>query len=150
MANHKTHLTTGVACGVAAGIYTARHETGGAFVAEIAGAAAGGAIGGALPDLFEPAIHSWHRSTAHSVTTAAALGLTAIRTVPKWQHLCRMNAIHHDVQQASAPDFAARAWHAFMALLWRFLSGFVAGLPAGYLSHLALDACTPRCIPLLA
>ncbi|PYU90685.1 MAG: hypothetical protein DMG25_16690 [Acidobacteria bacterium] len=33
--------------------------------------------------------------------------------------------------------------------LWRFLAGFTNGLAAGYVSHLALDAATPRSIPLL-
>ena len=31
----------------------------------------------------------------------------------------------------------------------RLLSGAMAGLIAGYLSHLALDACTPKSLPLL-
>lgn len=34
-------------------------------------------------------------------------------------------------------------------LLWRLAAGFANGLAAGYLSHLALDAVTPRSIPLL-
>lgn len=28
-----------------------------------------GFLGGKLPDLLEPAVHSWHRKTAHSVTS---------------------------------------------------------------------------------
>lgn len=35
-------------------------------------------------------------------------------------------------------------------LFWRFLTGFTSGLAAGYVSHLALDAVTPRSIPLLS
>ncbi len=35
------------------------------------------------------------------------------------------------------------------ALLWRLAAGFANGLAAGYISHLALDAVTPRSIPLL-
>jgi hypothetical protein len=150
MANRKTHLTAGIACGTAAAIYTARDQTGAAFIAEIVGGAVGGAAGGLLPDLLEPAVHSWHRSTAHSFATATALGITATRSVPDWQHLCRMNAARHDTLHGSATDILSSAWHAFMAFLWRFFSGFTAGLPAGYLSHLALDARTPRCIPLIA
>jgi len=33
--------------------------------------------------------------------------------------------------------------------LWRFAAGLLIGLAVGYLSHLALDAVTPRSIPLL-
>jgi hypothetical protein len=35
-------------------------------------------------------------------------------------------------------------------LFWRFLTGFTSGLAAGYVSHLALAAVTPRSIPLLS
>jgi len=35
-------------------------------------------------------------------------------------------------------------------LFWRFLAGLANGLAAGYVSHLALDAFTPRSLPLLA
>ncbi len=34
-------------------------------------------------------------------------------------------------------------------IFWRLAAGFANGLAAGYLSHLALDAMTPRSIPLL-
>lgn len=34
-------------------------------------------------------------------------------------------------------------------LFWTFLAGVPAGFAASYLSHLALDAATPRSIPLL-
>lgn len=150
MANGKTHLTAGIASGLAAAAYAARDQTGVGFVAELLGGALGGAAGGQLPDVFEPAIHSWHRSTAHSFTTATAIGVTAVRSLSSWQNRCRANAIHHDALSKCAADGLARAWHAFVAFVWRLLSGVAAGLPAGYLSHLTLDACTPRCIPLLA
>jgi hypothetical protein len=130
-------------------LYRSR-QTGAAFIGEIVGGGVGGAAGGLLPDLIEPAIHSWHRSTAHGAAAATALGITATRAVPHWPDLCRTNAARHDALHARATDLLSSAWHAFMAFLWRFFSGFAAGLPAGYLSHLAMDARTPRCIPLLA
>jgi membrane-bound metal-dependent hydrolase YbcI (DUF457 family) len=34
-------------------------------------------------------------------------------------------------------------------MFWRFAAGFANGLAAGYVSHLALDAATPRSLPLL-
>jgi membrane-bound metal-dependent hydrolase YbcI (DUF457 family) len=149
VANGKTHLSVCTACGVTAALYAARDQTGGAFIGKLLGGAVGGAVGGALPDILEPAIHSWHRSTAHSLAAASVLGATAIQSIPTWQRQCRINATHHDYLRVRTDDGLARIWHATMALLWRFLSGFAAGLPAGYLSHLGLDACTPRCIPLL-
>jgi hypothetical protein len=131
MANGRTHLKAGITTGVATALYTARDLTGWAFVTEVVGGGAGGAVGGLLPDLIEPAIHSWHRSTAHSLTTATALGSTALRCIPDLQLKCRANAAHHDALSEAAADAVSKAWHAFMSFLWRFLGGFLAGLPAG-------------------
>lgn len=150
MADGKTHLIAGIATGTAAAVYTAREQQGVDFMAELIGGAVGGAIGGKLPDILEPAIHSWHRSTAHSVATAMTIGITAARSISAWQDFCHANAARQDDLCESATDVVGRAWHSFLAFLWRLLSGIVVGLSVGYLSHLALDAGTPRSIPLLA
>jgi hypothetical protein len=46
-----------------------------------------------------------------------------------------------------------QGWQHFLLtieeLMWRFAAGFTNGLAAGYVSHLAPDAATPRSIPLL-
>ncbi len=42
-----------------------------------------------------------------------------------------------------------RLWLTICELFWRALAAFANGLAAGYLSHLVLDAGTPRSIPLL-
>jgi membrane-bound metal-dependent hydrolase YbcI (DUF457 family) len=39
---------------------------------------------------------------------------------------------------------------AMAELFWRFLAGLLNGMAAGYVSHLILDADTPRGIPLLS
>jgi len=46
-------------------------------------------------------------------------------------------------------DPISRLLLSLFELLWRLAAGFANGLAAGYLSHLALDAVTPRSIPLL-
>lgn len=107
MANGRTHLKAGITTGVATALYTASDQTGWGFVTEVVGGGAGGAVGGLLPDLIEPATHSWHRSTAHSLATATALGATALRCVPDLQMKCRTNAAHHDALSAAtsrSPD----------------------------------------------
>ena len=150
MANRRTHVSAGVASGTAAALYTAREQRGAAFVGEAIGGALGGFVGACLPDQTEPPLHSWHRSTGHSVAAAAAIANAAMQSLAAWQQFCRTQAARHDGARANAGNVAAQAWHAVVAFLWHVLSGCAAGLPVGYLSHLALDACTPRCIPLLA
>jgi hypothetical protein len=43
-----------------------------------------------------------------------------------------------------------QAAHQLLEMLFRLLAGFIAGLLAGYASHLALDALTPKGLPVLA
>ena len=46
-------------------------------------------------------------------------------------------------------DPIVQAWHAFAESALRLLSGFLAGIGAGYITHVALDFGTPRCLPLV-
>ena len=149
MSNRRTHLIAGTTTGLGFAAYRARNESLPAFVAETVGGAIAGTLGGLGPDLVEPAIHSWHRSTAHSYAAAAAIVATTVHVTERWQEYCRARAQSHNEARAIATSDPARLFHGFMAFLWHLLSGFVAGLPAGYLSHLVLDSFTPRGIPLL-
>jgi len=149
MSNRSTHLVVGTPTGLVVAGYLARNERPAAFAVETAGGAIGATLGALGPDLAEPALHSWHRSTAHSYAAAAVILATTAQAIPRWQDYCRAQAQSHNEARARATRDAARLFHGFMAFLWHFLSGFVAGLPAGYLSHLALDSFTPRGIPLL-
>lgn len=79
----------------------------------------GGAIGSALPDQIEPAYSPYHRDTAHSV---AALGANVLA-------LYQIDEL--------VPDL-----HPSVRVLAK-------GLTIGYVSHLALDACTPMGLPLI-
>lgn len=62
-------------------------------------------------------------------------------------------AIPDPLQEGSfvvAPtDPLTQLWLAICEFFWRMLTGFANGLAAGYLSHLAIDAGTPRSIPIL-
>jgi len=41
------------------------------------------------------------------------------------------------------------AWYGLVEMALRVLCGAVAGLGAGYLTHVALDFMTPCCLPLI-
>ena len=83
MANRKTHVGGGIAFGMTFAGYKARNLQPWEFLVEIAGGGLGGALGGIMPDIFEPPINSWHRSTAHSCAMGAAgsMALVKIATV---------------------------------------------------------------------
>ena len=60
------------------------------------------------------------------------------------QQTSRQQAESHASLASTATSDADRAWHVVLALLWRLLCGFVAGIVIGYAAHLILDATTPR------
>lgn len=81
----------------------------------------GGLLGAKLPDVFEPAIHSHHRAFFHSLVMAG--GITwAIRKI------------------LSMPRETPGQ---------RLLRAALLGVAIGYASHLALDAFTPRSLPVI-
>jgi hypothetical protein len=165
MPGRETHAYVGLASGIGYAAFEAKGQPTLNVLAEVAGGALGGYWGGQLPDVFEPAIHSWHRSIAHSGATGAAIVVAARNTLTDWQAACRKRAddcrakrdsitmVPHPSQPNLFVPAEGQRWEHFaltmQELFWRFLSGFVNGMAAGYVSHLALDAATPRSIPLL-
>lgn len=147
MPNRKTHVMAGIVFGTAAAGYQARSLASENLLPELAGGCLGGILGGIAPDILEPAVHSWHRSVAHSGAggfSSAAL----IQKCASWQQRCRLEAQHHAQLKLVSQDDWIRFWHAVMTFLWALLSGFIVGVPAGYISHLVLDSTSPRGIPL--
>jgi membrane-bound metal-dependent hydrolase YbcI (DUF457 family) len=147
MPNFDTHAQAGVAVGAVAAAYRARSAPPDQMLAEILGGVLGGYLGGVLPDVLEPARDPNHRKLAHSVVAGG--GLTLAR-VAEWQAACRAAG---DVAAARVLQYPAgdsqRTRAQWDVLFWRLLAGALVGLVAGYASHLALDACTPRGLPLL-
>lgn len=135
MPNRNTHVTVAVIAGVAATLHSARNERPEDRTIELLGALIGGYAGGRLPDVLDPPMGPLHRSYAHGGLAVAGL---ATAQVEKWCRACRLQATQCAAQGRSADRF--------VLLL---LAGFLTGLRFGYASHLALDALTPRSLPLL-
>ena len=151
MANREKHSIYGGASGVAVATYGARDQDLDNFLAELIGGGIGGVLGSRVPDVLEPAFHDpRHRSIAHSYTFAAYWLEVVYQNASSWQQYCRLEAERHGRIRLSSNDGWSRFWHSLMSFVWHFLSGFAVGVVAGYLSHLVLDAGTPRSIPLLA
>lgn len=102
----------------------------------VAAAMVGGKLGAKIPDWLEPAVHSWHRSHAHSITAAVGVFEVARRTADAWDQHCREKQ-----DEARALGQKADEW------FWVAAQGFAPAVASGYLSHLLLDAQTPRGIP---
>jgi hypothetical protein len=157
MSDGKTHRLVGAGTGAVFAGFRAKEQKDHHWLAEVAGGALGGYVGGLLPDVLEPAISSWHRDVAHSYTAGG--GIVAMRdALAAFVAACRENAEkcraipmeqQGDVFVFVPVDPISRLLLDVFELLWRLAAGFANGLAAGYLSHLALDAVTPRSIPLL-
>lgn len=150
MANGPTHILVGVIAGTGAAVFKSKGQETPCRFLEAAGGALGGYLGGKLPDILEPATSSWHRSTAHSFSAAAVVA-TGLAKVDIFQNYCRRRADSIAAVRATMPEDGGLG--VLLQLLaeafWRLCAGFAAGLAAGYLSHLALDALSPRCIPII-
>jgi hypothetical protein len=159
MSDGATHKLTGVGSGAVFAGYRAKGQSFENFLAEVAGGAIGGYFGGILPDILEPAISSWHRSVAHSYVSGGTIVVSANAVLSSWEAACRNNAENcQALQMIPAPNGAfvvapsdpiQRFLSSLAELFWRLMAGFLNGLVAGYISHLGLDALTPRSIPLL-
>jgi membrane-bound metal-dependent hydrolase YbcI (DUF457 family) len=159
MADGVTHKLAGTGSGLIFAAYRANGQSPGDWIVELAGGAIGGYVGGILPDVLEPAISSWHRGTAHSYVSGATLATCVYRTLSDWETACRGQAQNcRAIRMSRTPGgtFVAASsgpLHQLLSsaaeLFWRLLAGFLSGLVAGYVSHLALDATTPRSIPLI-
>jgi hypothetical protein len=157
MPDCKTHRLVGAGSGAVFAGYRAKQQDDFQWWIEVLGGAVGGYLGGQLPDVLEPAISSWHRGSAHSC--AAGSGIVALKNaLETFGSTCRENAekctaipmtLEVDVFVPDPFDPFTKFLATFFELLWRFAAGFANGLAAGYVSHLVLDATTPRSIPLL-
>ena len=164
MANRKTHRRAGRISGAVYAAHRARGQGAGEFLVETAAGAFGGDVGALAADWLEPATSSWHRGTAHSCA-AGSIILSLGEVLANVETYCRqqadlkaaerktLQATQHPAQLnlfvATPNSLLAQLWLTICELFWRTAAGFVNGLTAGYISHLVLDAGTPRSIPLL-
>ncbi len=149
MSDRKTHQVIGAISGAAGAGYVSWNQPG--FLPEAIGGGFGGYWASMLPDQLEPATSSWHRGVCHSLT-AAGLVAAADAVLLELAADCRAEADKYRALNSFMSE--PRPVHVGLFQLlaewfWGFLAGVFSGLCAGYLSHLALDACTPRSIPFI-
>jgi hypothetical protein len=165
MPGKKTHSYVGLTAGVGYAAFQAKEQGSVNLFIEAAGGALGGWCGGQLPDVIEPGTHSWHRSFAHSGVVGTGIvtkGRSKLNLCQdqfrKQADACRLKRdslkmVPHPSQPNLFIPAPSDQWEhlclTIQELLLRFAAGFVNGLAAGYVSHLVLDAGTPRSIPLL-
>jgi len=116
---------------------------------QLIGAGVGGAIGGRIPDLLEPAKHSYHRSFFHGGSCATLIGTLGLKARDLSDKLDDM-AQEITLKRCLSNNTLEKILLWIVAIVLAFLSGVIIGLFGGYLSHIVLDASTARSVPLIA
>jgi LexA-binding, inner membrane-associated putative hydrolase len=161
MPGKETHKYVGAAAGVALAAFEAHGQPKNYFLIEMLGGALGGMAGGMAPDWLEPAVSSWHRGVCHSASAGVSCIVYVQQFLANLADACRKNAaqcrVVPQVEDVHTGQWIPikrtplqQAWAEIGEFIWTLLAGFLNGLTAGYVSHLVLDATTPRGIPLLA
>lgn len=144
MSNRDVHMVTSGLAGLGYSLYQSRAEQDGAKLTEALGGLSGGAIGGRMPDLLDPPTSPRHRGRAHSIAAAGICVQLCSSRLPEAQQWCRLRADEYARRRTIA---AVGSWEevtlAVAEFFFRWLAGATAGLLAGYMTHLALDAGTP-------
>ena len=147
MPNRKTHQKVGMTVGAAFAGFHARDETLGDALVEIFGGGCAGWLAGALPDILEPAYRNpRHRSVCHS---SAVLVATMMAVLEQEREQLRERARHAHEARLGTMNLGDVIILLLIEIAYRFLAGALAGLQAGYVSHLVLDAGTKASLPLV-
>jgi len=156
MPGRKTHKIVGTLTGAALAAYQSREQGTVSRVVETVGGLAGAYFGSTVADDLEPAISSWHRADAHScaaglaiLATADALAEFLRMKADQWRTDIPMQPVLYPQGIVYVPASANPSLQWLYEMICRFLAGFVTGFAAAYASHLALDALSPRSIPVL-
>ena len=112
------------------------------------GGVVGGVAGGALPDAIDVPTCPRHRSAANSMGITGTVGYFLNEQLPDWQ-VRRNRGQHYAQLRDASPALLPQIGYGILEFLCYLLSGVLAGLLAGYASHLALDSLTPSSLPVL-
>ncbi len=150
MPNGKIHrLTGGIAGGTASYLFASEGQSREPGL-EVLGGVFAGVLTGCLPDVLDPPDCPQHRALAHSAIPAAATLRYVSLHVPEWQAQVRELAEEHRITAEATVDPLSRFLHNLAHAGLYLFAGAIPAVPAAYAAHLALDACTPACIPALS
>jgi hypothetical protein len=148
MPNRYVHGPVGAVAGTAYAAHLAWGQPRSYLIAEAGGGLVGGIVGGLVPDWIDVPNSPRHRAEAHSLSITGTVGYLLVDKLPDWQASLRANAQHLAGLRAASPAPLPQIGYGLLKLLFLVLSGFLAGVVAGYGSHLALDSLTPSSLPI--
>ncbi len=150
MPNRDIHVPVGITAGVVTTLYYSRDQKWENRIWEAIGGGLGGCGGGRFPDVLESAKNNPnHRAFAHSLIAGTTVSINAKEAMDAWVDFFRekadLLAKKRTTENLTELDrFVIGLFEIFL----RVAAGLGPGFVAGYASHLALDACTRRSLPL--
>jgi hypothetical protein len=148
MPNHDVHWPVGTASGGAYALYMSYGQPPCHVIAETLGGAVGGCAGGVLPDRIDTPDSPRHRADAHTMALTGAIGCIVQQNLPDWQVWLRARADEFARMGAASTSGIDQFLFMLGEFFCRFLVGLIAGVLAGYASHLVLDFFTPASLPI--
>lgn len=149
MPNRDVHVPVGLGTAFITSLYLSKDQKLEHQIYEVVGALCGGYWGSRLPDVFEPANNNpHHRAMAHSLVTGTAISATAIEAATAWTMFFREKAERLATHRQTMRSPEVKITNSVFEILLRIAAGVGPGLIAAYMSHLALDTCTRRSLPL--
>ena len=149
MAGYRTHKVVGGAVGATVALAYAQNQPPLLAMAETLGGLLAGQHAGTWADITEPAISSHHRDFCHALAPTAYGATLVFRSADTMQASLRSQAQVYFQQAASTNDGLQQFVNIAAGLLLHVIAGAVPAVPASYVSHIVLDAVTPRGVPLL-
>src|SRR5579883_1727832 len=149
MPGYRTHKMVGGVVGGATALACAQNQPPLLMFAETLGGWFAGQYAGTVPDIFEPGTSSYHRDFCHALAPTAYAASFAFQQVLTLQNSLRSQAQACFQLAADTNDGFQQFVNVAAGLCLHFLAGAVPAIPASYASHVALDAASPRSIPLL-
>lgn len=150
MPGRLAHVVAGSFAGATVAFVRSAEQPDATRVYEIFGGFVGGYLGGRAPDMIDCARNPNHRGRAHSVAVGVGLFTLAWDVAVAAEEKFRATAERFSQEARVLPENSLRrGLLELVAALCRSLAGFLTGLVAGYVSHLALDGSTPRSLALV-
>jgi hypothetical protein len=149
MPNAKVHAPTGLVLGAANAFRLSQGQPDNYRLVETLSGAFFGATAGLIPDRIDPPDHPNHRAGGHGAVQTIALAYFANKVTPMIQEKLRGIATSLFDEAQLRPESFERSMCQVGGVCYLILSGALPGITAGYASHVALDAFTPKSIPFI-
>jgi len=149
MPSAKVHGPVGALLGAVNALRLSEGQPDGYRLVETLSGAFFGGTAGIMPDRLDPPDHPNHRAGGHGAAQTIALTYLAHKVTPLVQEKLRGIATSLFDEAQLKPEGFERSMCQVGGICYLILSGALPGITAGYASHVALDAFTPKSIPFI-